>query len=249
MGDILMSNVYDALEKNIINQTQALYIIGLSYSIEYPIESEDLINLVKLKYIQAGKIGRLILTQEKAISGLSGTIAPIYTTEMSREIVVRMCNLFCNKDPKTNTLILPGNNGDIHHTAKNYLGGEGLIAHHYIIFLFLFPIRGKTNKKWEKWFLGAPYKGARLRLRTSSNALKFKNMAKSKDMGIFLYGTYLFIQAGIQGDKTFIKAIDKYFTEYREWYDIAEEEIKGTRSVDDLFKRKALREGRTNIAI
>jgi hypothetical protein len=54
----------------------------------------------------------------------------------------------------------------------------------------MFPIEGENNKRWEKHFNNFPYRGVRLRLRSRQ---MFKKAVKTKDMGVFLYATYLFV--------------------------------------------------------
>jgi hypothetical protein len=53
--------------------------------------------------------------------------------------------LWC-KDPVTEQLKFPSGEVTIQHTADNFLLGEGLIAYHYLIFFFMFPIEGETTR-------------------------------------------------------------------------------------------------------
>mgnify|MGYP000966016475 FL=1 len=68
-------------------------------------------------------------------------------------------------------------------------------------------------------------------------------------MGVFLFGTYLFIQSCIRENKTFVKTITNYAKEYQEWYDEALERIAKAPNVDSLFKVTVAKEGRLNVAI
>lgn len=246
---ILLDNVYQALEEDLINKDQALYLIYTYKSISYPISATDLFALTKLKYIVGGKIGKNLLIQENVKLNISGTIKPIYNSEVSKGIPAKLCRLLCVKDPVTGDLKLPGGENSINHTAERYLGGEGLISYHYIIFLFMFPVAGEYNKRWEKHFTGFEYKGARLRVRSKGTATAFKRIVKNKDMGIFLYGTYLFIQSCIRDNKTFVKTITNYTKEYQEWYDEAKERVEKAKDVESLFRVTAAKEGRLNVAI
>lgn len=246
---ILLDNVYSALEQDLINKDQALYLIYTEKSIAYPISAVDLFALTKMKYIVGGRIGKELYVHENVKLALSGTIKPIYTNEISKGIPKKLCKLLCMTDPVSGSLRLPGGEDSITYTAERYLGGEGLISYHYIIFLFMFPVAGEYNKRWEKHFTGFEYKGARLRVRSKGTATAFKRIVKQKDMGIFLYGTYLFIQSCIRENKTFVKTITNYTKEYQEWYDEAEEKIKKAKDVESLFRVTAAKEGRLNVSI
>lgn len=65
-------------------------------------------------------------------------------------------------------------------------------------------------------------------------------------MGVFLYGTYLFIQASMDGKKTYIKSINNYLAEYQDWYLDAMEKVKQNLS-EDLFGRPKNAENVMNI--
>lgn len=247
---ILLNNVYEALEEEIITKDEALYILFTHSEEDYPIEPESLKKLVELKYIHNNKAGIVLLTEDSPIKGvIGGTMTANHFNDISKEIPVTLCKLLCVKDIKTGELKLPGTEDTINQTATTYLQNEGLIAYHYIIMLFMFPVKGKSNRRWEKHFSSYEYKGARLRLRTKSTAKKFKVIAKNKDMGAFLYGTYLFIQSGIQENKTFIKTVANYLKEYDDWYDEAYEIIKDAKTVNELFTKTVAKEGRLNIAL
>lgn len=247
---IVLNNIYDALEADLIDEEQALYLIYTHNKIDYPIDGQKLLKLTKLKYITSNRLGRKLLVEDDVKADLKGTIKARYDTKISGEVAAKLMRLLAEKDPETGKMKLPGTDDTVKHTAKAYLSGEELIAYHYIIFLFMFPTYGDVNKRWEKHFTGQEYKGARLRVRSKSTATAFKKIAKSKDMGVFLYGTYLFIQSCIRENKTYIKTIKNYMREYREWYDMAEEAIKKAKSIDNLFNKKAVsKEGRLNVGL
>jgi hypothetical protein len=246
---IILDNIKIALEECLIDTSQALYLIYTYNKIEYPIEALKLLELSKLKYIVNNKIGKTLITEDDVVMSLSGTIKPIYNSVISAEIPKKLCRLLCEKDSK-GKLRLPGTEDSIEHTAKNYLNNEGLIAYQYIIFLFMFPTYGEGNKRWERHFTGKEYEGARLRVRSGSSAVTFKRIVKTRDMGIFLYGTYLFIKSCIRENKTYVKTIRNYLREYKDWYDMAKEVIDKADSVDELFKAKVMaKEGRLNIGL
>lgn len=247
---ILLNNVYSYLEKGEVSAEQALYLIYTSREISYPIKAQELLELTKLKLIVNGKVSKEVYSEESVKTGLKGTIKPLYLTDISKQISTRLCNYVCVKNPITEGLLFPSGETTAHHTAENFLNGEGLIAYHYLIFMFLFPIEGETNKRWEKHFFNStPYHGARLRQRSKSSANEFKKIARKKDMGVFLYGTYLFIKSGVKENKSYIKSVSNYLKEYDEWYKEAEIKIKKAKNLEELFNVNASTEGRLNVAL
>jgi len=250
MNNILLENIKIALNEKKIDEIQALYLIYTYQKIPMNIDPEDLLILTSLKYIHSGKVGKILLTQDSPIKDvIAGTIKPSYINDISAEIPKKLVRLLGVKDPTTGGLHFPGTEDTVNDTARKYLSNEGLIAYHYIIFLFLFPIESPTNRKWEKHFLSHEYKGPRLRLRSAATGRKFKTIANKMDMGAFLYGTYLFIKSGIRENKTYIKSVKNYLTEYQEWYDEALTLIKNAGSIDELFTDNNAREGRLSIAL
>lgn len=251
MTSILLENIKVALDEKLIDESQALYIMFAYQKLPMDISPESLLALTKLKYIVGGKVGRILLSQESSIIDVvAGTIKPNYINDISAEIPKKLVRMLGVKDPESGGLHFPGSEDTINDTARKYLGNEGLIAYHYMIFLYLFPIKGKSNRKWERHFTSFEYNGPRLRLRSAASGRKFKNMAKKYDMGAFLYGTYLFIKSGCKENKTFIKSVNNYLKEFQEWYDEALVAIKKADSIEDLFKDdNNAREGRLSVAL
>ena len=54
-------------------------------------------------------------------------------------------------------------------------------------------------------------------------------------MGVFLYGTYLFIKSGVKENKSYIKSVSNYLKEYDEWYKEAEIKIKKAKNLEELL--------------
>ena len=247
---ILLNNIYTAIEQQLVDTDQAMYLIYTSKSIDYPISAQKLLGLTKLKYIINGKISTTLYTEENVSLNVKGTIKPIYNTEISKSIPARICSLVAVKDPLTQNMKFPSGEVSIQQTADNFLGGEGLIAYHYLIFLFMFPIEGENNKRWEKHFNNSfEYRGARLRLRSKGTAAAFKRVVKKKDMGVFLYATYLFVKSSIRENKAYVKSIKNYMSEYDEWYTEAEIKVAKAKNLESLFKIVTATEGRLNVAI
>lgn len=247
--NILLNNIYASLEQGIIDKEQALYLIYTYNSIDYPIDAVPLFELTKLKYVVGNKIGKELLIENNINLSLSGTIKAFYESEISKQIPQKLLHLVCSKGEKPGSVYLPDNEQSIQTTADVYLDKEGLIAHHYIIFLNLFPTIKEKNRKWEAHFTGFPYKGVRLRIRSKRTGKAFKRIAKTRDMGVFLYGTYLFIQSCIRENKTYIKTIPHYLEEYEDWYEEAKEAINKSTDVNSLFNKTLAKEGRVTISI
>jgi hypothetical protein len=62
----------------------------------------------------------------------------------------------------------------------------------------MFPIEGENNKREKHFNNNFPYRGVRLRLRSKGTAGLFKKAVKTKDMGVFLYATYLFVKSSVE---------------------------------------------------
>lgn len=95
------------------------------------------------------------------------------------------------------------------------------------LFLELFPTADKQkNANWEKLF-SAEYDGVTLRKISAGTAKKFERIIKTRDVGIFLAGTYQHILESYSGKngKYYPKAIENYFKEWEHWYDNASVKI------------------------
>ena len=239
--DILLENIFSRLAEGDITETQALYLIGLRAQITVEISAEGVLDLVEKKYIKSGRVAKVLLTAYNKDDTLSGTIKPLYKLEYSREVVKKLCKLLCVMVKGTNKILLPGGNGEsVKFTATTYMQGEGLIAYHYLIMLFMFPVQGETNKRWEKHFSGFKYKGPKLRVRSRTSGKTFTKLAKKEDMGALLYGTYLYIQSAVTGNKAFITTLPKFLELHEDWYHEAYgiiENVKSDKDFEKLFKR------------
>jgi hypothetical protein len=87
----------------------------------------------------------------------------------------------------------------------------------------MFPIEGENNKRWENISTIIFLTGVRLRLRSKGTAGLFKKAVKTKDMGVFLYATYLFVKSSVRENKSYVKSVTNYLKEYDEWYIEAEQ--------------------------
>lgn len=117
------------------------------------------------------------------------------------------------------------------------------------IFLQMFPSSDPDkNKHWNQHFQ-TTWDNVTLRRLTPMTLRNFKKIYKSKDIGLFLIGTYIFIQQSFntKSDKYFIKNLENYFKEYKYWYDQAEEMLKSGK-LDYIVKKKE-NKSTTNITI
>jgi len=95
------------------------------------------------------------------------------------------------------------------------------------LFLELFPTsENSKNKDWNEHFQ-FEWDNVTLRRLTRGTVNKFQSIWKTKDIGIFLFGTYLFIRESRNDSngKYFIKNIENYFKEYDFWYNTAEDRL------------------------
>lgn len=249
MSSVLLENLKEAIDLEKIDESQALYLIYLKENLVYDgIEPEDLLHLTTLGYLRNGKLTKKVLSQDGVKDVISGTIKPKYFNDVSSQIPKKLIKILGNK-AEDGSLKLLGGDESINDTARKYLAKEGLIAYHFLTFLFIFPIQGETNKRWEKHFTRFPYKGAKLRTRSRRTGKNFVKIVKSKDMGAFLYGTYLYMKSCIRENKAYVKTIPNYLEEYEDWYLMAYEAIDKAESVDELFKDNMAREGRLGVAL
>ena len=238
--EILLENLQSLIASKEITKNQALYLIYKYNGLEYKIANKQIFKLQTKGLIKSNKVDKsLLITTRGTVNKLTGSIIPKFNSDIASEMPKKLCKLFCVVNSK-GTLHLPGGTSEdsVQYTATKYLQGEGLITYHYLILLYMFPLAGKTNRKWEKHFTKTEYKGPRLRLRSKVHGRKFKAIARKRDMGIFLYGTYLYVASCIQGSKSYITTVNKYLDEYEEWYNEAATAISNARRIEDLFRKK-----------
>lgn len=250
---IFLDNIKKYLDDERLTTEQALYLIFTKEEIAYIIEPDSLMDLIENGFIRSNRVVPSLFKEVRKSSKLSGTIKAEYMNDISREVTAKLAKIFCMRSKETGLVKLPGDEGEanpIATTAEKYLANEGLVAYHFIIFLYMFPVKSQYNRKWEKHFTSKKYEGPMLRVRSKTVGGSFLKIVKKRDMGAFLYGTYLYISSSIQGDKAYIMSISKYVKEYDEWYYTAEELIKNASTVDELFRRGDLnKENRVNIAL
>ena len=98
----------------------------------------------------------------------------------------------------------------------------------FFIFMNMFPTADKTkNIPWNEHF-ETVWTNVTLRRVTSMTIKKFNQVYKSKDMGLFLLGTYMFIKESYNADRGvyYIKNLENYWREYEGWYNRASEMLE-----------------------
>ena len=117
------------------------------------------------------------------------------------------------------------------------------------IFLQMFPTSNiQKNKIWNKQF-DTVWEGVTLRRMTPGTARKFQEIWKKRDIGLFLLGTYLFIEGckEREGDKYFVKKIENYLAEYEHWYNEAKDMLDAGKL--DAFTHREVKRGANTIVI
>jgi len=238
--EVLLRNIKELLKKRDINMSQALYLIYLYNEEEFSISTEYLLKLSKNKYIKGGKVSYDLLKFETVIGKdtVTGTIEPIYNEDLSNEVVRRLCSMFCVHNGK-GAIVFPGDIYDtVEKTAAMFLKDEQKLAYYFMIFLYMFPIEGSNNRKWEKFFTGKRYTGPTLRIRSKRLGKDFIAVAKKKDMGAILYAVFIYMQSAYSDGKGFAKKpINFLGDEFEEWYSRALMDIRKARNIRELFKK------------
>lgn len=244
---LFLSNLKKLHSKKVIDLEQLVFLTFADSEIVFNITAPRLKKLVTLGYIKSGKVDKSLYKELENVKA-RGTIAPIYTTDLSKDVVKHICRHVCVKDG--DTIAIPGSKKEpLTYTASTYLNGEHALAYPYLIFLFLFPSEKAPNKRWENHFLGTKYTGMPLRIRSVTTGKAFIKMAKNKDMGAFMLGAYRFIKSSIKGDKAFITTIPKYFKMFEDGYEIALEDISNAESIEDLFRTTGEDTGLLNVVL
>ncbi|MCK5787712.1 MAG: hypothetical protein KAH32_01775, partial [Chlamydiia bacterium] len=192
---IFLSNLKELNKSRVIDDEQMLYLIYADAGLTIQIKAAKLQALIVKGYFKQGRVQKLLYKAlEPTVA--TGTVMPLYLTEISKEVTKKLCKMFCIK-VKGNIYVAGGGDDPIEYVAKEYLKKEFGVTYHYLIMMAMFPGKGKYNKKWEAHFLGSTYKGVPLRIKSKDTGAKFIAAAKTKDMGALLLGTYRYIQSTI----------------------------------------------------
>ena len=207
-----------------INANQALFLLAIMdsiYTIDLP--SEDLLDLIKREFIRGNRITTETensikelfqgVTKSKELKQINATYPKL--TKDTGNIVKRLAVPFLgNRLTKTE-----------YDKLAAYCPNNHLMIPYLFMFLQMFPSSDSSkNTAWNKQF-GTEWNNVTLRRMSPGTAAKFKQIWKTKDIGLFLLGTYMFIQQS-RNSKTgeyFVKKIENYLREYKSWYDEAQD--------------------------
>jgi len=214
--DILI-NIKEELK---VNANQALFLAAVKeniFTIDLP--SEDLLDLIKRGFMKGNKvtIETLNLIDQCCNKVEKVKINPNYPklTKNTGDIAKRLAIKFLG-DRLTNKEF---------NRVNNYCKSNPLMVPFLFMFLEMFPTSDPIkNRSWNKNFK-TEWDGVTLRRLTVGTANKIKQIWKTKDIGLFLLGTYIFIKHSYSNDsdKYFVKKIENYLMEYQSWYEMAED--------------------------
>lgn len=231
---VFLNNISGFIDSGEITISDALYLIFLKEEVVFTIEEPRLAHLVANKFIKGNRPGSKMYVEKAA--AVTGTVAPKFTNDISKEVYKYICKRVCLQAASGDIALLGGDT-EITETSSKYLLSEDLLVFPYMLFLYLFPSEKIPNLRWEKHFIGGEkYSGMPLRHRNVRSGKKFVSIAKSKDMGAFILGTYRYIQSTIRDGKAFVTTVPKYLKAYDDWYSIALIDINKAKRVSDLFK-------------
>jgi hypothetical protein len=201
-----------------LNHTAALAILFWAATGTHQIEikDEDFLSIIQRGYIKNGKISKegLALFDDKSSKIKSKNInssLPILTLETGN-IVKRLSihffgDMFKGSDYK----------------QYNEKCDNAIMAPFFFMFMNMFPTSNASkNKHWDKHF--STWTNVNLRRITDMTVKNFKKVYKTKDIGLFLLGTYMFIKESHNQEKNqyFVKSLENYWREYDYWYGTAE---------------------------
>ena len=212
--------VSNAAEVNISNN-QILYLFMLKHNINNrDISNEELLELVSVGYIHQGKLtdlgNKVLEIRPKVVNteckSLDATL-PKLTLDTSN-IVKRLAGHFLGDMFKGKE-----------YKRYNEDCGNPIMAPFFFIFMNMFPSSNTdSNKHWNKHF-DTVWTNVNLRRVTTMTVKNFKKNWKSKDIGLFLLGTYLFIKGSHNQEKNvyFVKSLENFWKESDYWYEMAED--------------------------
>jgi len=112
--------------------------------------------------------------------------------------------------------------------ANKYFSGDKTVARYFVVFRFLFPDRTSGGmQNWTRHFK-VGFDGVKRWVPTVSNAKKFHDIYRKKDIGIFLAGAYYAVldAVDINAGTCFMTTSDKFMMRYDSWYDYALDKVK-----------------------
>lgn len=210
-----------------VSVNQSLYLVSLKEGMNnVTIDSSELINLIENGHVTGNSITPETLVDINTICKVNtvasvkkqtGVVYPKLTAETA-EITKKLAKHFLG-DMLT---------GVEFGRIESYVPNNVIQVPFLFMFMQMFPssVKGK-NKHWDKKF-AHEWDNVTLRRLSVGTANKFKQIWKTRDIGLFLLGTYLFIQNSYDAasGKFFLKSIEKYLNEYQTWYETAEDNLR-----------------------
>jgi len=230
-------------EKKDLSDAQTLYLISIYHKINIYLAPEEFLELVDEEIINAE--GELNVSLDPK-SSKALTNKPIFESKLTKQIYMYIKSAIAFKNTETGLAISinpkhsPDRIARYNDRITSLVKSKKAFYSPYSVFLALFPtMLLEDNKKWVSFFK-SKYDGMELRKKTVTNANRFIKHTKNVDMGVFMYGVYLFIRNGIKENQTFIGGQKTFFEEWQDWYDkakIAIDNVKGDDYIK-LFKNK-----------
>lgn len=137
--------------------------------------------------------------------------------------------------------------------VKLYFNNDLELVVYYMTWYYLWPTSGANNDTWEQLFM-TPYANVNLRSCTDNKLRDFKDLARKKDIRIFILSTYVFIKSGIkENGQAYIQKYENFKGVQEEWFlftiDIIEELREDLPSLFDRnFMLSSRRQKFTNSA-
>ena len=220
-----------------ITCNQALFLLAIKegiYTVDLP--GEEVLELVKRDYLKSMRI------TQYALERLEEALSVVKKQEIQK---VKVNSAYPNLTIETGEIakVLAGHFlGKC--TAKDLeklsaYNSNPLATPFLHIFLNMFPTAdSKKNQAWNNHF-EVTWDNVTLRRITKGTARKFQQIWKSKDIGLFLLGTYEFISQSYneKSGEYFIKNIENYMAEYEHWYNIAKDKLDNGE-LDRFTKRR-----------
>lgn len=219
-----------------ITANQALFLIAAKenlYTVDLP--SSELLDLIKRDFMRSNRV------TSETIEKLDNILVN-NTTSFDNQICADYPILTRDTGEIVKKLSVPflGDRLNVREIAKlkEYCKSNALMIPFLFMFLEMFPTSdAKRNASWNKQF-NTEWSQMTLRRLSNGTVQKFKQIWKTKDIGLFLLGTYLFIQHSYseESKRYFIKNIENYLKEYQNWYNMAKD-LLDEGKLDYLVKR------------
>jgi hypothetical protein len=233
------------LSKSIdINYSQSLYLLNLKFGLNENvlISNTDLLKLVELD-----------LVNNNQLTTIAHSLFDIILSDKDEEITPNKSlyprlSLHSGNIVKDLAKTFLKNLNDKEHQRLNVYVKNPIQVPFLFIFLELFPTADKSkNKVWNEHF-ETDWDNVTLRRISPGSIKKFNQIWKSKDIGLFLLGTYMFIVSSRNdnSNKYFIKSLENYFKEYEYWYNLAQEKLDENK-VNSLSKKESVHKTNTNL--